>query len=158
MNYLVTFFRERFYKGNEFIVLKPYYEVHLCVIMISFIGIGPIIAIDIWGAIRNGFSSFFSIDLFFPTLLVLIIFEFGLLIIFECQYVKITGDEIKVVELFFIHKTMKLADILEKEVIAGNVGFRIASKNDEIIIKIFHLSKNDINILYKKIGYESKKK
>ena len=158
MNYLITFFRERFYKGNEFIVLKPYYEVHLCVLFINLLAWVPNTVLLLLLIKKQGFEKIL-ITKWIPILFCIFVsMEIVLLIIFECQYVKITEEDIKVIELFFFHKTMKLADILEKEVIAGNVGFRIASKNDEIIIRIFHLSKDDIKILYDKVGYEPKKR
>ena len=89
-------------------------------------------------------------------LIVLPVIELILLIIFEGQYVKITDDEIKVVELVFIRKQMKIKDIIEREEISKEVGFRIASKDEEIIVRIFHLSKPDIDVLYKQIGYKPK--
>lgn len=156
MHYLITFFKERFYNGNEYTVLKPYRDVHLSLLFITLLIWGPNIVIQIVGFITNGFEKMFSTNIIPSVFIILLIIEVVLLITFEGQYVKISNDEIKVVEFVFFKKTMNLADITEREIVSGGVGFRIASKYDEIIIKIFHLSKHDIDILYKKVGYVPK--
>lgn len=156
MSYLVTFFKERLYKGSEYIVLKPCRDVHLCVLMISSFVLIPNIIVFIQGLIKKGITHMVNSNSLLVYLIVLPVIELILLIIFEGQYVKITDDEIKVVELVFIRKQMKIKDIIEREEISKEVGFRIASKDEEIIVRIFHLSKPDIDVLYKQIGYKPK--
>ena len=104
MSYLITFFKERFYNGNEYTVLKPYRDVHLSLLFITLLVWGPNIVIQIIGFIKSGFENMFSTNIIPSVFTILLIIEVVLLIIFEGQYVKITNDEIKVIELVFLKK------------------------------------------------------
>ncbi len=155
MRYLITFFRERFYRGHDYIVLKPYSSVHWGFVLISCLGIwGPIIFIDVFYTIKTHIITKAMIPIYIGVFFC----NLGFWAICEGQYVKITKDAITYVLLVFMKKTIKLADIIEREEVAGNTVFRLASKDDEMIINTYHLSQNDISILYKQVGFEPKKK
>ena len=86
----------------------------------------------------------------FPTI------ELVLFAIFEGQYVKITYDEIKVVELVFLAKKMKISDIIKNEFTSKEIGLRLVSNDDEILVRTFNYSQKDVDFLLKKLGIEEK--
>ena len=156
MAYFITFLRERLYKGSEYKVLKPYSEVHKCLLFVSLLAWVPNIILFIQMVIKSGMSRVISSNFLLAYLIIFPTIELVLFAIFEGQYVKITYDEIKVVELVFVAKKMKISDIIKNEFTSKEIGLRLVSNDDEILVRTFNYSQKDVDFLLKKLGIEEK--